>query len=53
MLTTLATGFALLLFIFVRTALRSAAQTPEAAEKLDRLRQACAKALGRGPSLRA
>ena len=53
MLTTLATGFALLLFIFVRTALRSVAQTPEAAEKLDRLRQACAKALGRGPSFRA
>lgn len=48
MLTTLATGFALLLFIFVRQALRGAAQTPESAEKLGRLRQACSKALGLG-----
>jgi uncharacterized protein involved in exopolysaccharide biosynthesis len=53
MLTTLATGFALLLFIFIRQALRGAAQTPESAEKLGRLRQAWAKALGRRPSSRA
>ena len=53
MLTTLATGFALLLFVFIRQALRGAAQTPESAEKLGRLRQAWAKALGRRPSLRA
>jgi uncharacterized protein involved in exopolysaccharide biosynthesis len=53
MVTTLATAFALLLFIFIRHALRGAAQTPESAEKLGRLRQAWSKALGRGPSLRA
>ena len=52
MLTTLATGFALLLFVFIRQALRGAAQTPESAEKLSRLRQALSKALGRNPSLR-
>ena len=54
MLTTLAAGFALLLFIFVRQALRSAARTPESAEKMTRLRQAWAKATGRrlpSPSL--
>jgi capsule polysaccharide export protein KpsE/RkpR len=47
MMTTLATGFALLLFVFVRQALRSAAQTPESAEKLARLRHAWSKAVGR------
>lgn len=47
MLTTLAVGFALLLFIFIRQALRGAAQTPESAEKLGRLRGAWARALGR------
>ena len=47
MLTTLAVGFALLLFVFVRQALRGAAQTPESAEKLARLSQAWRKALGR------
>jgi tyrosine-protein kinase Etk/Wzc len=52
-LTTLATGFALLLFIFSRQALHGAAQTPESAEKLGRLRQAWAKALGRHSSLKA
>lgn len=46
MLTTLAVGFALLLFVFVRQALRGAAQTPESAEKLARLGQAWRKALG-------
>lgn len=45
--TTLAVGFALLLLVFVRQALRGAAQTPESAEKLSRLRSAWARALGR------
>ena len=47
MLTTLAVGFALLLFVFIRQAIRGAAQTPESAEKLSRLRQAWNRALGR------
>ena len=47
MMTTLAVGFALLLFVFVRQALRGAAQTPESAEKIGRLRGAWARALGR------
>ena len=49
-MATLATGFALLLFVFVRQALRGAAKTPESAEKLTRLRQAWRKALGRQDS---
>jgi len=53
MLTTLATGFALLLFVFIRQALRGAGNAPESAEKLSRLRQALSKALGRSPSSRA
>jgi tyrosine-protein kinase Etk/Wzc len=52
MMTSLAIGFALLLLIFINQALRGAAQAPESAEKLGRLRQAWSKALGRGPSLR-
>lgn len=47
MMATLATGFALLLFIFIRQALRAAAQTPESAEKMFLLRNAFAKAVGR------
>jgi uncharacterized protein involved in exopolysaccharide biosynthesis len=47
LLTTLAAGFALLLFVFIRQALRGASQTPESAEKLSRLRQAWARAIGR------
>ena len=47
MISALATGFALLLFVFIRQALRGAAQTPESAEKLSRLRQALSKAFGR------
>jgi capsule polysaccharide export protein KpsE/RkpR len=47
MMTTLAVGFALLLFIFVRQALRGAAQTPDSAEKMTRLRLAFRRALGR------
>jgi uncharacterized protein involved in exopolysaccharide biosynthesis len=47
MMTTLAAGFVLLLFVFVRQALRNAGQAPEMAEKLDRLRRALASAVGR------
>jgi tyrosine-protein kinase Etk/Wzc len=49
LMTTLAAGFALLLFIFIRQAMRGAAQTPESAQKMTRLRQAWAKAIGRRP----
>jgi uncharacterized protein involved in exopolysaccharide biosynthesis len=45
--TTLAIGFVLLLFVFIRQALRGANQTPEFAEKLSRLRAAFLKAIGR------
>jgi uncharacterized protein involved in exopolysaccharide biosynthesis len=47
LIATLATGFALLLFVFIRQALRSAAQTPESAQKLSQLRQSWRKAWGR------
>ena len=47
LMTTLAVGFALLLFIFIRQAMRGAAQTPESAQKMTRLRNAWAKAIGR------
>jgi tyrosine-protein kinase Etk/Wzc len=47
MVTTLVTGFVLLLFIFVRQTLRSINQTPETAQKIARLRHAWVKALGR------
>ncbi len=46
-ITTLAVGFALLLFIFVRSALRGAAQNPESTEKLAQLRRAWSRAIGR------
>jgi tyrosine-protein kinase Etk/Wzc len=46
-MATVAVGFALLLFIFIRQGLRGAAQAPESAEKLARLRGAWSKALGR------
>lgn len=48
-LAGLASGFALLLFVFVRQALRNAAQHDESAQKLQSLRAACARALGRRP----
>ena len=47
MMTTLAVGFAMLLFVFIRQALRGAAQTPESAEKLARLRGSFVRAFGR------
>ena len=46
-ITTLAAGFALLLFVFIQQALHGAAQSPQSAEKLVRLRQAFSKAVGR------
>lgn len=49
-LATLASGFALLLFVFVRQALRNAAQDAEAATKLQQLRAAWDRALGRKAS---
>jgi tyrosine-protein kinase Etk/Wzc len=47
LMTTLAVGFGLLLFVFIRQALRGAGQDQESAEKLARLRRAWAKAIGR------
>ena len=44
-LTSLSIGFALLMFVFVREAIRTAAQTPESAEKIARLRHAWSRAL--------
>jgi uncharacterized protein involved in exopolysaccharide biosynthesis len=46
-LATLATGFALLLFVFIRQALRNASQDPESAQKLSALQTSWRKALGR------
>ncbi len=46
-LTTLAVGFMLLLFVFVRQALRGAGQDAVSAEKLTHLRRSWTKALGR------
>ncbi len=46
MMTTLAVGFALLLFVFVRSALRGAAQDQGSAEKLAQLRRAWSRAIG-------
>jgi tyrosine-protein kinase Etk/Wzc len=46
LMTALAAGFALLLFIFIRQALRGASQSPESAQKLYQLHQACRRALG-------
>lgn len=45
-LTTLATCFALLLFVFIRQALLNASQNPESAQKLSALQTAWRKALG-------
>ena len=46
-IATLAAGFALLLFVFVRQALRNAAADAESAQKLARLRSAWDRALGK------
>lgn len=45
-IATLATGFALLLWVFVRQALRNASNSPETAEKLQSLRTGWRRALG-------
>jgi len=53
-IATLASGFALLLFVFIRQALRGAGADAESAQKLHKLRTAWRRALGRpalaGPS---
>lgn len=46
-IATLAGGFALLLFVFVRQAMRNAGQNPESAQKLAALHASWRKALGR------
>jgi uncharacterized protein involved in exopolysaccharide biosynthesis len=45
-ITTLAAGFALLLWVFVRQAMRNAAQNPETSGKLQTLRSSWRRALG-------
>jgi uncharacterized protein involved in exopolysaccharide biosynthesis len=50
-LSSLATGMLLLLFVFVRSAMRGAAQTPETAEKFSSLGHAWRKALGRSQNV--
>jgi uncharacterized protein involved in exopolysaccharide biosynthesis len=45
LMSALATGFALLLFIFIRQAFRGAAQTAETAQKMNRLRATFNKAI--------
>jgi uncharacterized protein involved in exopolysaccharide biosynthesis len=47
MVATLASGFALLLFVFVRNALRGAAGNPETQQKMTNLRLAFGRSLGR------
>ncbi len=46
-IATLATGFALLLWVFVRQALRNAVRNPQAALKMSALRESFSKAMGR------
>jgi uncharacterized protein involved in exopolysaccharide biosynthesis len=46
-IATLAAGFALLLFVFIRQAMRNAKQDPESAQKLTALQASWRKALGR------
>jgi uncharacterized protein involved in exopolysaccharide biosynthesis len=47
LIATLATGFALLLFVFIRQALRNASQDEESAQKLNALKASWRKALGK------
>jgi hypothetical protein len=47
MITTLATGFALLIWVFVRQALRNASQDGQTSQKLNQLHTAWRRALGR------
>jgi uncharacterized protein involved in exopolysaccharide biosynthesis len=46
-MAALAAGFALLLFVFMRQALRNASQDAESAQKLSAIQTAWRKALGR------
>jgi uncharacterized protein involved in exopolysaccharide biosynthesis len=46
-IATLASGFTLLLFVFIRQALRNANQDPESAQKLSALQASWRKAIGR------
>jgi uncharacterized protein involved in exopolysaccharide biosynthesis len=46
-MAALAAGFALLLFVFIRQALRNAAQDAESAQKLSAINAAWRKSLGR------
>lgn len=46
-IATLAAGFAMLLFVFIRQALRNATQDPESAQKLGKLKASWSKALGK------
>ncbi len=46
-IAALATGFALLLFVFIRQALRSASQNEESAQKINALQASWRKALGK------
>ena len=46
-ITTLAVGFALLLFVFVRQALRNAAKDPESSNKLKQIKSSFQRALSR------
>jgi uncharacterized protein involved in exopolysaccharide biosynthesis len=46
-IATLAAGFALLLFVFIRQALRNANQDPESAQKISALQTSWRKAIGR------
>ncbi len=48
-ITALATGFVLLLFVFVRQALRNASQYDESAEKIKAIKSAWRKTLGQRP----
>ncbi len=47
-LVTLVSGFALLIFVFVRQVLRNGAQDPETARKLDNLQSALRRTVNRG-----
>ncbi len=49
-IATLASGFALLLWVFVRQALRNAGQNPESALKMSALRVSFSRAMGRATS---
>ncbi len=49
-IATLASGFALLLWVFVRQALRNAGRNPEAALKMSALRVSFSRAMGRASS---